>query len=143
MEARLALRYDFSSDDDFGWLEANLSTAKISGRMGFWVQWQDVKEWASELTAFPMRSNYQSEADWGQSESDGSNYQPIIKIVISASQLGKLDVAVKLADHLDERVGCRGTFSTDFPALQRFAEDLGALMNRQRDEAVLTGVSDP
>ena len=143
MGAQLALRYEFDAHDDFGWLEAHFSTAKTSGKMGFWVQWQDVREWASELATFPMRSRHRSGVDWGQFESGGGNYRPIIKVVIRASELGRLDVAVNLADYADERVSCRGVFTTDFPALQRFADDLASVMNKKQDEAILIGLNVP
>ena len=144
MTAQLAVRYEFSRDgDDFGWLEADLTTARVSGKAGFWVQWQDVQDWASELAAFPLRSDHRSEADWGQCETDGCNYQPIIKVVICSPPTGNLEVTVTLADHHDGRMQCQGIFRADALALRRFAQDLSAVINRELPQAVLAGMDAP
>ena len=141
MKAQLIIRYDFSrDDDDFGWLHAELITLKVSGKAGFWVQWQDIEDWASELADLPMRGGAESQADWGQTESDGSNYQPVIKTVVKVGGTGTLEVIVSLGDYLDPRVHCQSVFETDFPALHNFADELDRLMRREATEAVLVGL---
>jgi hypothetical protein len=140
MEARLVIRYEHSrDDDDFGWLTADVTTAKASGRGGYWVQWQDVEEWAAELAALPLRSDARSEADWGYLESESGNYHAMVKVVISAAPTGPLEAVVKLGDHIHDRIGCRTVFETGYPEVQRFAAALMAVMRREAEEAVLTG----
>jgi hypothetical protein len=143
MTTQLALRYRFDQTDDFGWLEAELSTARVGGTLGFWVQWQDLKEWAAELAAFPMKAGHSSEVDWGFAESDGGPYQSIVKIRIDCGATGHLHISTELADHIEPQINCRGIFDSDFPALEQFARDLAAMMDRKADEAVFAGTEAP
>jgi hypothetical protein len=144
MTAKLTLRYEFSSDpdDDFGWLSASVQTDAFMGRGGFWVQWQNVKEMAPKLDAYPFSSANPFLEEWGQCNSDGSNYEVIVGISISpANKTGDLDVIVKIADHHDTRRQCRAVFRTNYPEVANFASELKAVMDRQRDAAVLLGRS--
>jgi hypothetical protein len=138
MSASLTLRYEFSASDDFGWLEVKVRTSRICGVGGFWVQWQDLEEWAAKLVAYPL--NGAVEADWGQRPS-GGDYQTIVGILLSpAGTTGELEVRVALADRDDLRFRCETAFSTHYPDLERFAAALSKMMKREADEAVLLGV---
>lgn len=137
MSASLTLRYEHSRDDDFGWLGARVRTARICGTGGFWVQWQDVEEWAAKLAAYPLEGP--AEADWGQVPG-GGDYQTIVGIrVAPANRTGALEVRVTLADPDDPRFRCETAFGTHYPDLERFAAALGAMMRREGEEAVLPG----
>jgi hypothetical protein len=136
MSASLTLRYEFSRDDDFGWLGAKVRTAKICETGGFWVQWQDVEEWAAKLAACPLPGPV--DADWGYSE--GGEYETVVGILLApAGATGELDVRVTLADSDDPRVRCDAAFNTRYPDLERFATALGKMMKREAQEAVLLG----
>lgn len=141
MSASLALTYDFSrDDDDFGWLPASLKTPMLSGSFGFWVQWQDVTEWGEALFHYPIPRDRPVVADWGMFESDGTNYQPIVKVaVVAVDAAGHLDVEVHLSDHADRRRQCETVFRTTYAELARFGAELRAMMGRTSKEAVLTG----
>jgi hypothetical protein len=140
--ASLTVKYEFSRDDDFGWFAATVRTSQFSGSGGFWVQWQDVEEWAATLLAYPLPAKSEHEADWGHCESDSTNYRPIVQIAIKpANKTGDLDVEVHLGDHLDDRQFCRVAFLTNYPDLERFGGEMRAMMKRERNEAMLTGRS--
>jgi len=144
MTAKLTLRYEFSSDpdDDFGWLAVSVETDAFAGRGGFWVQWQNVEEMAPKLDAFPFSSANPFVEEWGQCNSDGSNYEVIVGIsILTANKTGDLDVIVRIADHHDTRRQCQAVFRTNYPDTTRFATELKTVMNRQRDEAALLGRS--
>ena len=142
MTAQLTLRYEFSSDpdDDYGWLAVSVQTDAFTGRGGFWVQWQDVKELASKLDAYPLSSANPFVEAWGQSNGDGSNYEVIVGVsILPANKTGDLDVVVRLADHRDTRRQCQAVFQTNYPDMANFAVELKAVMDGQREEAVLRG----
>lgn len=144
MTAQLTLRYEFSSDadDDFGWLAVSVQTDAFTGRGGFWVQWQDVREMAPKLDSYPFSSANPFVEEWGQCNGDGSNYEVIVGIsILPANKTGDLDVIVRIADHYDTRRQCQAVFQTNYPAVANFASELMAVMDRQRDEAVLLGRS--
>ena len=142
MIAKLTLRYEFNSDpeDDFGWLAMSVETDAFAGRGGFWVQWQDVKEVAPKLDAYPLPSANPFAEEWGQCEFDGSNYEVIVGFsILPANKTGDLDVIVKITDHFDTRRKCQAVFRTNYPEVASFAAELKELMDRQRDDAVLIG----
>lgn len=142
MTAELTLHYEFNCDpdDDFGWLAVSVQTDLFTGRGGFWVQWQDVKEMAPKLEAYPFSFANPFVEEWGQSNSDGSNYEVIVGIsILPANKTGDLDVIVRIADHHDTRRQCQAVFQTSYSNTANFAVELKALMNRQRDLAVLLG----
>lgn len=142
MSAQLAVRYEFSSDpeDDFGWLAMSVETDPFVGRGGFWVQWQNVDEWAAKVDAFPFSAQQPCIEEWGQCDSDGSNYEVIIGVsILPANKTGDLDVLVRIADHHDTRRQCQAVFRTNYPDTARFAADLQAVMRREQSEAILVG----
>ncbi|QNA82732.1 hypothetical protein G4G27_00945 [Sphingomonas sp. So64.6b] len=139
MSASLTLQYEFGRDDDFGWLETRVHTPRFSGSGGFWVQWQDVAEWSALLLAYPIPDDDPPEADWGQWDNDG-NYRSIVKIRIApANKTGDLDVIVTIADMNDEQHLCRTAFRANYPDLERFRDQIQAMMRRERPLATLTG----
>jgi len=141
MDAGLTVKYEFSQDDDdFGWLDVAVRTPSFSGAAGFWVQWQDVVEWDAKLFLYPIPVGHAVDEEWGQSDSDGSNYQVIVGIRIApANRTGDLEVRVKLADHIDTHCHCETAFRTTYSEVERFAVELKAVMNREGEEALLTG----
>lgn len=141
MGAKLTIRYQFSlDDDDFGWLAVSVETEPFAGQGGFWVQLQDVDEWTAKLDAYPFSTEDPCVVDWGQCDSDGSNYQVIIGIkIIPANKTGDLDVVVRVADHHDTRRQCQAVFRTNYPDTERFAAQMRTIMRREADEAVLLG----
>ena len=66
--SKLTLRYQYDASfsdptqprDDFGWLSVRVETDRFSGNGGFWVQWQDVKEFGEALNVFPLRPTIRS-----------------------------------------------------------------------------------
>ncbi|MBC9034750.1 hypothetical protein IAG41_20360 [Sphingomonas sp. JC676] len=141
MNAKLTLRYEFSSDDgDFGWLAAEVETYPFSGRGGFWVQWQDVEAWAGKLGSYPISTENPCVAEWGQCQSDGSNYEVIIGVsILPANKTGDLDVLVKVGDLNDARQQCQAVFRTNYPDTARFAAEMQAMMRRETNVARLLG----
>lgn len=138
MTTSLTLRYEFSRDDDFGWLVAVVDTPNLQATGGFWVQWQDVEEWASALTRYPISADLPIEEEWGQTEN--GIYQSIVRIVIAATDSkGQLKATVELADPHDTVFSARTSFRTSYAEVQRFAADVAAMMARRLDEAVLAG----
>ena len=114
-----------------------MRTARIWGVGGFWVQWQDLEEWAAKLVAYPLDGPV--EADWGQVPA-GCDYQTVVGILVAAAnRTGALEVRVTLTDRDDPRFRCETVFTTRYPDLERFAAELGAMTKREAEEAVLRG----
>jgi hypothetical protein len=67
MSNSLTLTYTCTGDsnDDFGWLGVAVVGERSSGRGGFWVQWQDVKEFGEKLSAYPIQPEAPIKAEWG------------------------------------------------------------------------------
>jgi hypothetical protein len=142
MTATLTLRYEFSldADDDFGWLAVSVETDSFVGRGGFWVQWQDVEEWAVKLAAHPFSTDGPCVQEWGQCDGDGSNYEVIIGVsLLPANKTGDLEVLVCIADHHDTRRQCQAVFRTNCPDTAKFAAEMQAIMRREKYEVVLLG----
>ncbi|MET1113057.1 MAG: hypothetical protein ABWX67_16185 [Allosphingosinicella sp.] len=136
MRASLTLRYQFSLDDDFGWLDAKVRAAGTGEAGGWWVQWQDVEEWAAKLAACPLAGPV--EGDWGYGLA--GEWETVVGIWIEpAGEAGALDVRVTLADSDDPRIRFETGFRTRYPDLQRFAAAIGRMMKRKAGEAVLAG----
>jgi hypothetical protein len=135
---QLILRYEFEADDDFGWLDAEVKTDKISGRGGFWVQWQDVEEFGRSLRAYPISPDAPLRGAWGFEPWKGDSITIRIEVV-PANSRGDLKVEVEVADHIEPTERLRASFLTNYPQLEAFSESIGKMINRQTDEAVLTG----
>jgi hypothetical protein len=136
--SKLALRYRFDDTDDFGWLDVAVTTDKLSGRGGFWVQWQDVREFGEKLSTYPIKPDAPLSAAWGYNMHEGDDL--IVRIQISpANSTGDLRVRVELADEDERSERVRTSFVTNYPDLEQFRIAIAAMMNREADEAVLPG----
>ena len=47
-------QHDGDPNDDFGWLAVEVKGEQFSGKGGFWVQWQDVREFGEKLASYPI-----------------------------------------------------------------------------------------
>jgi hypothetical protein len=136
--SKLALRYRFDDTDDFGWFDVAVTTDKFSGRGGFWVQWQDVREFGEKLSTYPIEPDAPLSAKWGYNMRDGDDL--IVSIQISpANSTGDLRVRVELADDNERPERVRTSFVTNYSDLEQFRIAIAAMMDREADEAVLPG----
>lgn len=140
--ANLTLSYKFSDDDDdFGWLAACFESARLSATGGFWVQWQDVAEWAEQLFQFPIPADKPVDADWRQTDLSGGNRQSIVRIRIApVGRSGQLEVHLVLSDHNERRHRIETVFRTEYGLLERFATEVRQMMQRRAEKAVLEGI---
>lgn len=136
--SKLTLRYRFDDTDDFGWLDVAVTTDRFSGRGGFWVQWQDVREFGEKLSTYPIKPDAPLSAAWGYEMQEGDDL--IVSIQIApANPTGDLRVLVELADDDERSERVRTSFVTNYPDLEQFGIAIAALMDRKTDEAVLAG----
>ncbi|QNP43738.1 hypothetical protein H9L15_03475 [Sphingomonas daechungensis] len=138
MADNLTLAYEFTNDpnDDFGWLAASVEASGFRARNGFWVQWQDLVEFASRLAPYPLPTNGPVEAEWGYSEN--GEYTRVTLISLSqTSATGKVSVSVDLADYYEPRRRCQVIFDTSYASLELFRQELEDLMARKKETAVL------
>ena len=136
--SKLALRYRLDDADDFGWLDVAVTTDRFSGRGGFWVQWQDVREFGEKLSTYPIQPNAPLVAAWGYDKQEGDDLVVSIKIA-SANATGDLQVRVELADYEEKFERIRTSFLTNYADLEEFRIAIASLMSRNADEAVLSG----
>lgn len=139
MNSKLTLEYQFSrDDDDFGWLAAAVETPKFKARNGMWVQWQDIGDFAARLSTYPLQADSPVTGEWGFSEA--GKYTAITKIIIAPhGSTGTVFANVSLADYDQPEVCCMTLFETDYPAPDRFREEIERMMSRRTGEAVLAG----
>ena len=124
--------------DDFGWLEANIVTSKVSANAGFWVQWQDIQEFGEALPTDKKRLTSSLAVDWGST--DAGIYTPHIAISLSPKgDLGEILVAVELSDFHEPTSLARATFRATYSAIEIFKEDIVRLLACQADKAELLG----
>lgn len=124
--------------DDFGWLSVAVETDRFSGNSGFWVQWQDVKEFGEALNSFPITTDHPIVAQWGFDMQEGDDL--ILRLEIAPeNKRGDLAVRFEIADHCAPRNRVRGWFKTHYPDIDVFRTGIARLMNREDDVAVLTG----
>jgi hypothetical protein len=136
--SKLTVRYRFDDTDDFGRLDVAVTTDKFSGRGGFWVQWQDVREFGEKLSTYPIKADAPLRAAWGYEMHEGDDL--IVSIQVApANPTGDLRVRVELADEDGRSDRVRTSFVTNYPDLEQFRVALAALMDGKADEAVLTG----
>lgn len=145
MSSSLTLTYDFTGDpnDDFGWLGVAVVSEKSSGRGGFWVQWQDVKEFGEKLSTYPVQPEAPLKAEWGYEPWKGNALVVSIEIA-PAGKRGDLAVKVWLRDHTEMGEGepsecVRTTFFTHYPELEAFRCEIASLMGGKAEEAKLLG----
>jgi len=144
--SKLTLRYQYDASffdstqptDDFGRLSVDVETTRFSGKGGFWVQWQDVKEFGEALSVFPITEDHPVTAQWGFEMQEGDDL--ILRLEIApANKRGDLAVRFEVADDLEPHNRARGYFTTNYPDIEVFRDSVARLMNREVEEAILTG----
>jgi hypothetical protein len=145
MSSSLTLTYSYTRDptDDFGWLGVSVVGERSSGRGGFWVQWQDVKEFGEKLSTYPIRPEAPIKAGWGYEPWEGDALVVSLEIAPAGAR-GDLAVKVWLRDHTEMGEGqptecVRTSFITHYPELEAFRLDIARLMDGKADEAKLLG----
>jgi hypothetical protein len=124
--------------DDFGRLSIEVVTERFSGQGGFWVQWQDLREFRNSLTVFPIDPAAPPSAEWGLGA--GPNYKLILGVKIApANATGDLLVSVEINDESPNDNRVRASFLTNYPDLEKFSKSLASHMDGKVDQAVLTG----
>lgn len=142
MSSGLTLKYEWSNDpnDDFGWLDVVVTSDRFSGRGGFWVQWQVVKEFGEELATYPILPEEPVTGSWGYKPWEGDSLVVSVEIA-PADTRGNLQVKVWLRD-LDDgppSACIRTSFITNYPELEAFRTAIAGMMNREADTAALVG----
>lgn len=108
--SKLTLRYRYDPSffdpkrlaDDFGRLSIDVETDRFSGKGGFWVQWQDVKEFGEALSTFPITPDHPIVAQWGYEMQNGDDL--ILRLEIApANTRGDLAVRFEIADEHEPR----------------------------------------
>ncbi len=144
--SRLAFRYRYDSSyfnpkldrDDFGWLSVSASNGQFEGHGGFWVQWQDVREFGEALAVFPISADAPVIGQWGFNYQEGDDL--IIRVGIApADPRGNLRVSFEIADQDEPRSRVRAWFLTNYPDVETFRAQITALMDHEIGEAVLVG----
>lgn len=144
--SKLTLRYQYDASffdpkqatDDFGRLSVDVETDRFSGKGGFWVQWQDVKEFGEALSAFPITTEHPIAAQWGYDMQEGEDL--ILRLEIApANNRGDLAVRFEIADEHEPNCRTRGWFTTNYPDLAAFRASIARLVDREAEEAVLVG----
>ncbi len=140
----LQYRYDASffdpkqPTDDFGRLSVAVETDRFSGKGGFWVQWQDVKEFGEALSAYPITVEHSIEAQWGFNMQEGDDL--ILQLEIAPHNTrGDLIVSFEIADDLEPRNRVRGSFLTNYPDVDLFRVEIARLMDGEVEQAKLIG----
>lgn len=144
--SRLTFRYKYDASfsdpkltrDDFGRLSVSVEVPGFSGRGGFWVQWQDVKEFGEALAEYPIAEDAPVGAQWGYDMQQGDNL--ILRIEVApANKRGDLVVRFEVADDYEAQNRVRGSFLTNYPDLDAFRLGIAKLMDSEIEEAVLIG----
>ena len=139
MNSSLSLEYEFSRNgDDFGWLIAKVTTPDFSGRNGMWVQWQDIADFASSLSRFPIEVDVPLQCDWGFSAKDKYSQITAIKIA-PVGKTGGLITDVYLANYHEPANRCQTIFQTDYPSLIEFKAQIERMIKDRYGVATLGG----
>ena len=134
----LKVSYQHSNDDDFGRLRLIVETPDFAGSGGFWVQWQDVEEFAETLKTYPLSADAPPAAKWGFNTCEGDDL--IIELEVKPiDRRGTLRVSVEIADDFEPKRRLRTIFNTHYPQMEEFHDALVRVMRREAEEAVLTG----
>jgi hypothetical protein len=124
--------------DDFGWLAVSMSSDHFQGRGGFWVQWQDVREFGEALAAFSISPDAPIVAQWGYNAQEGEDL--IIRVEIAPADLrGNLRVSFGIADLHETQNRLRSAFLTNHPDVLAFSRQVAELMDGKLIEAILQG----
>lgn len=141
----LSFRYQHAGDpnDDFGWLAVEVNGEQFSGKGGFWVQWQDVRDFGEKLATYPIIQDAPVEASWGYEPWEGDSLVTSVSVA-PADTRGNLSVQVWLRDYTENGKGkplncVRTTFKTNYPDLETFRQGIAQLMDGKSDEAILVG----
>lgn len=145
MSTSLTFGYEFSADptDDFGWLKVDVVGDRFSGQGGFWVQWQNVREFGEALSKYPILPHAPIKAAWGYEPWEGQSL--VVSVEVSpADRRGNLSVQVWLRDYIEVVDGTpfncvRTTFKSNYPELENFRNAIAQLMAGKAKEAVLVG----
>lgn len=143
--SKLTLRYRYDASffdpkqptDDFGWLSIEVKTDQYSGSGGFWVQWQDVKEFGEAL-ALSITTGRHAKRQWGFDMQEGNDLIISLEIAPENKQ-GDFAIRFTLADHEEPGNRASGSFATSSPQLDSFRAGIARVMNREAEEATLTG----
>ena len=144
--SKLILRYRFDasffdtslSRDDFGYLSVDVETERTSAKGGFWVQWQDVKEFGEALGGFPIGEDRPVVAQWGFDMQEGDDLKLRLEIA-PADKRGNLLLRFEVADDDEPEDRTRGRFLTNYLDLDAFRAEIARLMESEVDKAVLNG----
>ena len=144
--SQLTLRYQYDASffdpkqptDDFGRLSVAVETERFSGNGGFWVQWQDLKEFGEALAAFPITTDHPVVAQWGYNMQEGEDLILRFEIAV-ANKRGDLAVRYEIADEHEPNCRMRGWFITNYPDLDAFRVSVAQLIERETDKAILIG----
>ncbi|KQN10036.1 hypothetical protein ASE85_03670 [Sphingobium sp. Leaf26] len=124
--------------DDFGWLEMRVVTENRSGAGGFWVQWQNVKEFGEKLSTYPIDPDAPICEQWGYSENGA--YEQVLGVKIApANKRGDLSVRVEIADQHNPTDCVKTSFQTNYSNLATFQLEIARLMAGEIEEAGLSG----
>lgn len=124
--------------DDFGWLAVFGVSDHFQGRGGFWVQWQDVREFGEALAAFSISPDAPIVAQWGYNTQEGEDL--IVWIEIAPADLrGNLRVSFEIADLHETRNRTRSAFLANYLDVQAFSRQIAELMDGKIIEAILQG----
>ena len=116
----------------------SLESASFSGKSGFWVQWQDLVEFADKLPSSPDRLGERIFSQWGFDTLEKDDL--ILSLSIEeVGRLGELSVCVELADHNVPLNRLRASFRAIYASLDLFKRDLVKLMAREGETAELIG----
>lgn len=143
--SELVFTYDYDpkflddvAPDPFGYFTMAVSTDHFSGRGGFWVQWQDVKEFGESLATYPIDPANPLTAQWGFDLQKGDDL--ILRVEINPVDVrGNLRVKVEIADQHEPYMRIRASFQTNYPELDAFRVSIEQLMARKLTRAVLSG----
>lgn len=144
--SKLTLRYRYDTSffdpkemrDDFSWLAMEVEADRSLINGGFWVQWQDLKEFGEALNAVPVAAERPIVAQWGFGMQEGDDLRLRIEIT-PAFQHSDLSVRFEVADYEKPHHRLRGCFSASYSELATFRTAIARLMDGEADQAMLTG----
>ena len=139
MPDNLTLTYEFTNDpdDDFGWLQVSAEGKGFAGTAGFWVQWQDVSEWAAKLDTYPLPSSG-IEEEWGYTE-EGTYHRVIYIGLRQSTPNGRVAVRLGLRNYNDVSAHAEVSFETVYSRLAEFKTEVEQLVARNSERATLLG----
>ncbi|UPK01573.1 hypothetical protein [Bradyrhizobium sp. 170] len=138
-------------DDGTGKIVATVKSGEFSARGAAWVNPIDVKQtFVAALRSFPLTATTPAliEGGFWSKEKPGSLEQCHLRIVVRPYDVrGTLLVHVDLSSEVwttpDADLQNLATirFTTEYVAVDRFAQEFEAVLDGERDVAVLTGIS--